>query len=74
MKIRKNREEVLHLATFPILLILGKKDAVLNYEENKEQILNTKVELITFEDGHMSHFENKEELADSLNEFLNKIK
>jgi pimeloyl-ACP methyl ester carboxylesterase len=73
MKIRKDREEILHEASFPVLLILGKKDSVLNYDENKQQILNTKVELISFEDGHMSHFENKEELVESLNGFLNKI-
>jgi hypothetical protein len=38
MKLRKDREVILHFATYPILLILGKKDPVLNYEENVEQI------------------------------------
>lgn len=38
MKIRKDREFLLHTSTYPKLLILGKKDPVLNYEENLEQI------------------------------------
>ena len=73
MKIRKDREVILHFATYPILLILGKKDPVLNYEENTNQIENTKVELITFNDGHMSHIENREELSKVLVGFLKKI-
>ena len=66
MKVRNDREVILHFATYPILLILGKQDPVLNYEENITQIENTKVELITFNDGHMSHIENREELSEVL--------
>lgn len=73
MKIRDDHEMLLHTSTYPKLLILGKKDPVLNYEENKTQVDNTDVELITFEDGHMSHFENKEELENVLLTFLKKI-
>ena len=72
MKIRNDREVILHFATYPILLILGKQDPVLNYEENITQIENTKVELITFNDGHMSHIENREELSEVLIDFLKK--
>jgi len=74
MKIRKDREVLLHLTDYPKLLILGKKDGVLNYEENRHQIENTSVELVTFNDGHMSHIENKEELKEVLKNFLIKIK
>lgn len=62
MKVRKDREPLLHSATLPMLLILGKKDGVLNYEDNLKQIENTTVKLVTFPDGHMSHIENREEL------------
>ena len=62
MKIRKDREALLHENRFPVLLVLGKKDPVLNYEESLSQINDTTVELVSFEDGHMSHIENKEEL------------
>jgi pimeloyl-ACP methyl ester carboxylesterase len=70
MKLRKEREVILHFATYPILLILGKKDPVLNYEENLEQIEGTNVKLITFSDGHMSHIENQAELEKVMVEFL----
>ena len=38
MKIRMDREVLLHLTPYPKVLILGKKDPVLNYEENLDQI------------------------------------
>lgn len=71
MKIRKDREWLLHENRFPVLLILGKKDPVLNYEESLAQIEDTTAELISFEDGHMSHIENKEELKPILLDFFN---
>ena len=74
MKIRKDRETLLCSATFPMLLILGKKDGVLNYEDNLKQIENTTVKLVTFSDGHMSHIENKDELKIVLLLFLKKFK
>ena len=70
MKIRQDREVLLHFATYPILLILGKKDPVLIYEENLEQIENTDVQLVTFPDGHMSTIENAAELSKTLLLFL----
>ena len=70
MKIRKDREELLHKNLFPVLLILGKKDPVLNYEESIAQIEDTTAELISFDDGHMSAIENKEELKIVLSEFF----
>ena len=70
MKIRKDRETLLRENLFPVLLILGKKDPVLNYEESITQIENTTAELISFDDGHMSHIENKEELKKVLSEFF----
>ncbi|MDI1256890.1 MAG: alpha/beta hydrolase [Flavobacterium sp.] len=73
MKIRKDREVLLHFATYPILLVLGKKDPVLNYEENLEQIENTDVQLVTFSDGHMSPIENRQQLLKNLEVFLKKI-
>lgn len=73
MKIRKDREVILHFATYPMLLILGKEDPVLNYEENTDQIEGTNVKLHTFPDGHMSHIENKEELLVVLINFFKTI-
>jgi pimeloyl-ACP methyl ester carboxylesterase len=73
MKIRKDREVMLHFAPYPIQLILGKKDGVLLYEENRDQILDTHVQLTTFEDGHMSHIENQAELLAVLSGFLKRV-
>jgi pimeloyl-ACP methyl ester carboxylesterase len=55
------------------MLILGKKDPVLDYEETKDQVENSEVELVTFNDGHMSHIENRDELAEVLLRFLKKV-
>jgi pimeloyl-ACP methyl ester carboxylesterase len=73
MKIRKDREVLLHFAPYPIQLVLGKKDAVLVYEETIDQIEGTKVALTTFPDGHMSHIENETELKKVLIDFLKKV-
>ena len=73
MKIRKDREVILHFAPYPMQLVLGKNDGVLNYDDNLDQIENTKVELTTFPDGHMSHIENQEELLKVFLSFLKKI-
>jgi pimeloyl-ACP methyl ester carboxylesterase len=74
MKIRKDREVILHFAPYPIQLVLGKKDGVLNYDDSIDQIENTKVQLTTFPDGHMSHIENQEELLKVFISFLKTIK
>lgn len=73
MKDRKDREILIHTASYPKLLILGKKDTVLNYEENKDQVEGTNMQLVTFNDGHMSHFENKEALKEVILKFLKNI-
>jgi pimeloyl-ACP methyl ester carboxylesterase len=72
MKIRKGREVLLHFAPYPIVLVLGKKDPVLNYDENADQVQNTNVELVTFPDGHMSPIENRTELLHVFSGFLKK--
>jgi pimeloyl-ACP methyl ester carboxylesterase len=73
MKIRKDREVILHFAPYPMQLVLGQKDGVLIYEDSLEQIEGTKVELTTFPDGHMSHIENEKELMKVLLNFLKKV-
>lgn len=73
MKIRKDREVILHFASYPILLILGKNDPVLNYEESLEQMDGTAVKLLAFPDGHMSHIENKDDLKKNLLDFFKQV-
>ena len=74
MKIRADREVLLHLTPYPKILVLGKKDPVLNYEETKEQIEDTQVQLISFPDGHMSHIENQAALQEELLQFFKSVK
>lgn len=73
MKIREDKESLLRFASYPILIILGKKDPVLNYEETIEQIRGTQVQLVSLADGHMSAIENKEETLEALVAFVKKI-
>lgn len=73
MKTRMDREVLLHLTPYPKMLILGKKDPVLAYEETIEQIEETDVQLVTFPDGHMTHIENEAELIAVLLNFFKKI-
>ncbi|MGV1011341.1 MAG: alpha/beta fold hydrolase [Flavobacterium sp.] len=73
MKIRKDREVILHFAKYPIQLVLGEKDGVLIYEDNLEQIEGTTVKLTSFPDGHMSHIENKNKLQRVLLEFFKNV-
>jgi pimeloyl-ACP methyl ester carboxylesterase len=73
MKIRKDREVILHFAPYPMLLVLGKNDPVLNYADNLSQIEGTSVKLVTFGDGHMSPIENEEALLETIAEFMKTV-
>lgn len=73
MKVRKDLEVLLHQSSFPKMLILGKKDAVLNYNETANQVENTNVALVTFPDGHMSHIENRDAAIKVISNFIKKL-
>ncbi len=73
MKTRNDREVLLHFAPYPIMLILGEKDPVLNFNETKEQIDGTEVKFASFPDGHMSHIENRNKLGKVLLDFFKGI-
>lgn len=70
MKVRKDREVILHFAPYPILLVLGKKDLSLVYENHADQVEGTNVKLVTYPDGHMSHIEDREDYLKQLLEFI----
>ena len=70
MKIRKNQTSIYKTASFPIQMIIGKQDPALDYDSLISQTKNTKVKVIEFPDGHMSHIENKNELIESLTSFI----
>lgn len=74
MKIRVDREVLLHLTPYPKLVVLGEKDPVLNYDEAKVQIQDTQVQLLSLPDGHMSHIENQETVQNEIFRFIKSVK
>lgn len=74
MKIRADREVLLHFAPYPILFILGQKDTIMPYEQVKVQLQDTPTELNTLSGGHMLHIENTTELNTSIANYVKKHK
>ncbi|MEP1488926.1 MAG: alpha/beta hydrolase [Algibacter sp.] len=72
MKIRDDREVLLHFTPYKKMMIIGKRDPVLDYNSLIEQTNNTEVKRIEFPDGHMSHIENKDEFLQSIMHFIEK--
>ncbi|PZR24121.1 MAG: alpha/beta hydrolase [Flavobacterium psychrophilum] len=70
MKIRKDREVILHFSPYPMLLVLGKHDQSLIYTEHADQVEGTDVKLVTYPYGHMSHIESRKELLKETLEFF----
>lgn len=70
MKIREDREVLLHFSPYKKMMIIGKHDPILSYEELIDQTKNSEVIIDIFPDGHMSHIENKEELMYALQVFV----
>ena len=70
MKIRNDREILLHFTPFQKMMIIGRKDPVLNYEALIEQVEEAEVKVVEFPDGHMSFIENKSQFIDNIKKFL----
>ncbi len=69
MKIRNDREVLLHFSPYKKMMILGKKDPVLEYSTILEQLMNTEVILVELSDGHMSYIENFDETLKAIKSF-----
>ena len=72
MKIRKDREVLLHFGPYPKMLILGKKDPVLKFEDLLDQVRGTQTAVMMFSEGHMSHLENKTACIEAIKTFVKK--
>ncbi len=70
MKIRQDREVLLHFTPYKKMFIMGKKDPVLNYEVLISQTQNTEVTCVELPDGHMSHVENEAEVLQKIMHFI----
>lgn len=73
MRIRPDRTSVLKDNDFAKWIIIGKKDSVLDYETSLKEAKDVGAETVVFEEGHMSHIENKPELIEALHNFVKSI-
>ena len=72
MKIRNDREALLHFSPYKKMMMIAKHDPILNFDECLDQVKGTSVEIEILPDGHMSHIENQEEVVYALKAFLKK--
>jgi pimeloyl-ACP methyl ester carboxylesterase len=70
MRIRQNRNHILKESHFRKLMIISKKDPVLDFKIALQEAEKTKTEFIVFPDGHMSHIENPIALIAALKKFV----
>ncbi|WP_179021310.1 alpha/beta fold hydrolase [Winogradskyella forsetii] len=72
MKLRSNRFDTLKNLKAKKLIIIGKKDGLVDGNKIIHQIKNTDIHYVEFSEGHMSHIENKSELTYNLVRFIEK--
>lgn len=72
MKIRRNREFLLQDTSYKKMMIIGRKDPILDYDTLIDQTRGTEVQVVEFLDGHMSYLENKKELTHNILRFIEK--
>ncbi|MBT8394855.1 MAG: alpha/beta hydrolase [Flavobacteriaceae bacterium] len=70
MKIRKDRVNLLRSLSCKKMMIIGKRDPVLDYDSLIEQTKDSKIQLVEFPDGHMSHIENKQDFLTTIMHFI----
>ena len=70
MKIRPDRTPVFLEGAFKKMLIVGKRDPVLNYEVLMAMVENSDIPVVEFPDGHMSHIENKDSFSYKIMHFI----
>lgn len=73
MKIRKNREDLFRTLPIKKMLIIGKKDPVLDYYLLLDEVKNTDIAVIEFPDGHMSYIENESDFLLNIMHFIENI-
>ncbi|NQX84911.1 MAG: alpha/beta hydrolase [Flavobacteriaceae bacterium] len=73
MKIRPDREVLLHFSPYKKMMVLGKKDPILDYSSLIAQTQNTEVEVVELPDGHMSHIEDFKLFSSNLIHFIENL-
>ncbi|WP_452220628.1 alpha/beta fold hydrolase [Lacinutrix salivirga] len=72
MKIREESVGFFSTANFKKIILLGKKDTILDSTKMLQFAKKHQIEAHIFSEGHMSHIENKEELENSILQFIEK--
>lgn len=72
MKIRIDREVLLHFSPYPKLFIAGTSDSIVSLEESKNQTENSETILKIVNSGHMSLLEEPEEINQIITNFIKK--
>jgi len=70
MKIRKDRTKLFQELPCKKMVIIGKRDPVLDYDSLIYQTKDADIKVVEFPDGHMSHIENKAEFLTSIMHFI----
>jgi len=73
MKIRKDLEKVFQFGSFKKMMVISKKDPVLDHDSLLEQASKANAKVIEFADGHMSHIENKESYSYNIMHFIENL-
>lgn len=72
MKLRADREVILHFGPNPVLLVAAREDPVIPFVQSAKLAKAPRVETLFLPDGHMSHLEAFEPLLTGLQSFLKK--
>ncbi|WP_369047906.1 alpha/beta fold hydrolase [Tenacibaculum sp. UWU-22] len=72
MRERPSRNDVLKQLSCEKLLIIGKKDPVLNFETSLQEAIDANANSVVLSNGHMSHIEDENELILALQTFVKK--
>ncbi|TXE13210.1 alpha/beta hydrolase [Seonamhaeicola algicola] len=70
MKIREDREVLLHFSPYKKMMIIGKNDPILNYNNLISQTKDTNVNVVVLDGGHMSFIENESACLANIMHFI----
>lgn len=73
MKVRPDREVLMHFTPYPKLVVIGQRDPVMDAELLRNRLKNTEVKIVVYPDGHMSFLENFAVLQQDLKDWLKKV-
>ena len=73
MKNRKDRLKLFQSYRLPKMVILGRKDSIINFKQEQDYYHNTDIQIVELSNGLMSHIENKEGFTYNIIHFIENI-